>query len=96
MNTSSGLSYTDGSYNFRGLGMPFTTKQLEELNVLVHYSQPTSLTGIKIHHTAAPEAIEAAKRLYDKGIIDKVDGGYLTDLGCEAVEQMQSLLRLLA
>ncbi len=76
--------------------MPFSTSQLEELKVLNHYSQPSSMTGIKIHHTAAPEAIEAAKRLHDKGIVDQQDGGYLTDLGCEAVEHLQALLRLLA
>lgn len=76
--------------------MPFTPLQLEELNVLVHYNQPTSLTGIKIHHTASSHAIAAAKRLYEKGLIDQEDGGYLTDLGREAVEKLQLLLRLLA
>jgi len=76
--------------------MPFTTLQLEELGVLKHYNQPTSLTGIKIHHTATSETIAAAKRLYEKGLIDQEDGGYLTDLGREAVEKMQVLLSLLA
>jgi uncharacterized protein (TIGR02647 family) len=75
--------------------MPFTSKQLEELKVLGHYSQPTSMVGIKIHHTADPEAIEAAKRLHDKGLVDQVDGGYLTDLGCEAVEKLHGLLTIL-
>lgn len=74
--------------------MPFTTFQLEELNVLTHY-KPTSLTGIKIHHTATPETIAAAKRLYEKGLIDQEDGGYLTDLGRETVEKMQLLLSIL-
>lgn len=76
--------------------MPFTTSQLEELNVLSQYNQPTSLTGIKIHHTASKETISAAKRLYEKGFIDQEDGGYLTDLGRETVEKMQLLLRVLA
>ena len=76
--------------------MPFTTLQLEEMNVLNHYNQPTSMTGIKIHHTASIEKIAAAKRLYEKGLIDQEDGGYLTDLGREAVEKIQMLLSLLA
>ncbi len=76
--------------------MPFTTEQIEELKVLTHYNQPTSLNGIKIHHTATPETIAAAKRLHSKGLIDKEDGGYLTDLGCEAVVRLQSLLTILA
>lgn len=76
--------------------MPFTDRQLEELKVLAHYNQPTSMTGIKVHHTATPETIAAAKRLHDKGLVDQVDGGYLTDLGCEALTQLQSLLTILA
>ncbi len=76
--------------------MSFSADQLEEIEVLSLYSQPTSMTGIKIHHTATQERIDAAKRLHEKGIIDQTDGGYLTDLGCEAVSQLQTLLRLLA
>lgn len=76
--------------------MPFTTSQLEELAVLKHYNQPTSLNGIKIHHTANSETIAAAKRLYEKGLIDQADGGYLTDLGRDAVEKMQSLIAVLS
>ncbi|NOT83308.1 MAG: TIGR02647 family protein [Methylococcaceae bacterium] len=76
--------------------MPFTTLQLEELHVLNHYNQPTSMTGIKIHHTATSETIAAARRLHAKGLIDKDDGGYLTDLGREVLEKLQILLSLLA
>jgi uncharacterized protein (TIGR02647 family) len=76
--------------------MPFTTAQLEELTILNHYNQPTSMTGIKIHHTATTETIAAARRLHEKGLIDRDDGGYLTDLGREAVESLQMLLSLLA
>ncbi len=76
--------------------MPFSANQLDELKVLNHYSQPSSMTGIKIHHDAAPEMIEAAKRLHEKGLTDHQDGGYLTDLGCEALENLQALERLLA
>ncbi|MCX7086737.1 MAG: TIGR02647 family protein [Methylococcales bacterium] len=76
--------------------MPFTPAQLEELKVLSQYNQPTSMTGIKIHHTASTETIAAAKRLHEKGLIDQEDGGYLTTLGCEAVEKLQGLLSLLA
>lgn len=76
--------------------MPFTKEQIDELKILAHYNQPTSLNGIKIHHTASAETIDAAKRLHGKGLIDKEDGGYLTDLGCEALVHLQSLLGILA
>jgi uncharacterized protein (TIGR02647 family) len=76
--------------------MPFTTAQLEELKVLSQFHQPTTLNGIKVHHTAASETIAATQRLFEKGLIDQHDGGYLTDLGRETVEKIQELIGLLA
>jgi len=38
----------------------------------------------------------AARRLYEKDLIDQPDGGYLTSLGRDAAEHAQSLLTILA
>lgn len=76
--------------------MPYTPDLVEELNILVRYNLNTTLEGIKVHKSAAPaEIIAATQRLYDKGLISQVDGGYLTSLGHEAAEQAQALLNLL-
>ena len=40
--------------------------------------------------------VEAARRLYKKGLITQVDGGYLTDLGFEAMEHALKLLGILS
>ena len=50
---------------------------------------------LKIHHTAAPAAIAAATRLYEKELTTQADGGYLTSLGLEAAKHAQSLLTIL-
>ena len=39
--------------------------------------------------------MNAATRLYEKGLIDHIDGGYLTDLGVETAEHAQILLQIL-
>jgi uncharacterized protein (TIGR02647 family) len=48
-----------------------------------------------VHKSAAPEIIDATKRLHDKGLVTHEDGGYLTNLGHEAAEQAQMVLDLL-
>ena len=76
--------------------MSFTQQQMDELDVLIRYRLDTTMEGIKIHHTASPRIIEAAERLYEKGLITQKDGGYLTDLGRETAEHAKALLLLLA
>lgn len=71
--------------------MGFDTKLTAELNVLGKYNLRNEQDGIKIHHDAEPEIIEAAKRLHEKGLITQADGGYLTDLGRKAAEHTQAL-----
>ena len=51
--------------------------------------------GIKIHHEAGAEKIAAAERLFEKGIITQIDGGYLTNLGIEAAEHAHALINIL-
>lgn len=77
--------------------MPFSSDHIAELNLLALFESPSAREGIKVHkHSASPEAIEAARRLHNKGLITQSDGGYLTSLGCEAVEHTQKLLSVLS
>lgn len=75
--------------------MLYNQDLLEELNVLARYNLESLQEGIKIHKDAAPEIIAAAQRLFDKGLTDHKDGGYLTHLGVEVAEKVQSVLTIL-
>lgn len=76
--------------------MALTQEQLEELQLLSLFPVNTLQAGLKIHSDAAPVRIEAAQRLFAKGLISQSDGGYLTSLGLEAVQQLESLKTTLA
>ena len=75
--------------------MFYSQELVDELNVLVRYNLTTTLEGIKIHKTADPNVIAAARRLFRKGLITQEDGGYLTSLGRESAEHAQALLDIL-
>ena len=75
--------------------MSYTSERVDELNVLVLFDLLNHQEGIKVHTSAAPSAIAATKRLYDKGLITQEDGGYLTNLGLDAAENAQTLLTIL-
>ena len=75
--------------------MPYTPELIEEINLLALYNISSTQEGIKVHKTAGAAAVAAAQRLYDKGLITQADGGYLTNLGIEAAEHVQSLLTIL-
>lgn len=75
--------------------MSYTPDNLAELGVLMLYNLSTNLEGIKIHKTAEPTVIAAARSLFENGFITKADGGYLTALGSEAAEHAQSLYTML-
>ena len=75
--------------------MTFDTELTNELNLLSQFNLKNEMDGIKIHHNAAPELIEAAKELHTKGLITDDDGGYLTDLGRKAAEHADALRMLL-
>ena len=75
--------------------MSLTPELVAELEVLALFNLDSSQEGLKIHQTAAPKAIAAAKRLYDKELIDQPDGGYLTSLGRDAAQNIQTLLTIL-
>ncbi len=76
--------------------MVLTADLIEELRVLLHYNLASIQEGIKVHGSAHPDMVEATQRLFDKGLISQHDGGYLTDLGVEAAEHAQAVLRILA
>ena len=72
-------------------------EKLEEIKLLNQFNLSSTSTGIKVHsHQASNEAIKAAVRLFDKGLTDHVDGGYLTERGVEAANHAQSLIKLLS
>jgi uncharacterized protein (TIGR02647 family) len=89
------LCYLDKNNEHGGFTMPYTKELVEELNVLVRYNLTTTLEGLKVHKTAAPDVVAATKRLYSKGLVSQEDGGYLTSLGREAAEQAQAVLDIL-
>lgn len=71
--------------------MSFSSDMIEELNLLLMFPTQSLMQGLKIHHDASQAVIDAAERLYAKGIITQRDGGYLTDLGHDLIEHAQRL-----
>jgi len=80
----------------KGEIMRYTEEQLAEMDILIRYNLQTTQQGIKVHSRANKEQIAAVQRLFDKGLVTAVDGGYLTDLGRKAAEHAQALLLMLA
>lgn len=74
-----------------------TIKQeiINEIEVLLRFNLETTQEGIKVRQSARPELIEAAENLFNKGLLSKKDGGYLTDLGHEVVEHLHTALDLI-
>ncbi|EPM51242.1 TIGR02647 family protein [Pseudomonas syringae] len=75
--------------------MSYTPELVAELEILALFNLGNIQEGIKVHHVAAPAAVSAAKRLFEKGLTTQVDGGYLTSLGLESAQHAQSLLTIL-
>jgi len=75
--------------------MSFTPENIAELELLMLFDLSAFQAGIKIHKNAKPEAIAAAESLFKKRFITQEDGGYLTDLGIDAAEHAQRLVKLL-
>ncbi len=75
--------------------MQLTDELVAEIKFLSLFNLATHQEGVKVHHNADPDMIGAAKRLFEKGLVTQVDGGYLTDLGVEAAEQAQKMLTIL-
>lgn len=75
--------------------MRITDETVAEIHLLSLFNLSTHQEGVKVHHDAEPHLIEAAKRLFDKGLTSQPDGGYLTDLGIEVAEHVQRMLTIL-
>ncbi|MBP1126786.1 MULTISPECIES: TIGR02647 family protein [Pseudomonas] len=76
--------------------MSYTPELVAELEILALFNLDSSQEGLKVHQTAAPTAVAAARRLFDKELITQPDGGYLTSLGRDAAEHAQGLLTILS
>lgn len=75
--------------------MLLSNEQIEEMKILLQFDLSSSQNGLKIHSSATQDAVDAARRLFEKGLVNHVDGGYLTPLGHEAAEHVQAARRLL-
>lgn len=75
--------------------MSYTPELVAELEILALFNLDSTQEGLKVHQTAAPSTIAAARRLFDKELITLPDGGYLTSLGRDAAEHAQGLLTIL-
>ena len=68
--------------------MTFNQLMIDEFTLLAKFPRDSKMQGIKLHSDAEQSLISAAQRLFDKGIIDSPDGGYLTDLGLDLIEHV--------
>ncbi len=75
--------------------MLLTDEIVAEIKFLSLFNLETVQEGVKVHGNADPGLINAAQRLFDKGLISQHDGGYLTDLGIEVAEHAQKMLTIL-
>ncbi|PCI18574.1 MAG: TIGR02647 family protein [Piscirickettsiaceae bacterium] len=75
--------------------MKLNQELFEELNVLLQFDLSNTQQGIKIHQDAGANVSSAAERLFNKGLIDQQDGGYLTAIGRTTAEHAQALSSLL-
>ncbi len=75
--------------------MRLNAELIAELELLTLFNPDNTLEGLKIHHDAAPALVAAGERLFAKGLISQVDGGYLTSLGLDAVGQLRTVLTIL-
>jgi uncharacterized protein (TIGR02647 family) len=76
--------------------MSFDQGMMDELNLLLKFPTESLLQGLKIHNDASQSIVNAAERLYAKGMITQPDGGYLTDLGIDIADQIRKVKSALA
>ncbi len=75
--------------------MAFDQSLLDELKLLARFDVSTTTHGIKVSDEAGAAVTAAVRRLFDKGLVTEVDGGYLTQRGIEAQEYLQHLKGLM-
>ena len=64
---------------------------VDELNLLTRFSRSSALDSFDIPEDAKSSVKSAAHRLFQKGIITRKDGGYLTERGSQAAECVNQL-----
>lgn len=69
----------------------FDPELTEELNLILRFPRESLMQGLKIHHDASQSIVDAASRLYAKGVITQPDGGYLTDLGLDIADHARRI-----
>ncbi|ALP42959.1 TIGR02647 family protein [Aeromonas schubertii] len=78
------------------LGINHISHELvDELKVLACYDPANLDQGVKLHKESPQGLHDAARRLYDRGLIASPDGGYLTPFGRTQLEHLQHLLAAL-
>lgn len=75
--------------------MPINNELNEEIRILTLFNLDSARAGIKAHKAADPVALAAIERLYQKGLVTQSDGGYLTDMGINCAEHLQTALAIL-
>lgn len=73
--------------------MILTSELRDEISLLLQFDISSAQAGLKVHSQASPESVAAAQRLFEKGLVDHVDGGYLTALGREAADHLHAACR---
>ena len=68
--------------------MQFNQTMIDEFTLLAKFPLTSKMQGLKLHSDADESLLSAAQRLFDKGVIDSPDGGYLTDLGLDLIEHV--------
>ena len=76
--------------------MSLTPELVAELEILALFNLDSSQEGLKIHQTAAPKAIAAAQTTVRQRTDHQPDGGYLTSLGRDAAQNVQTVLTILS
>ena len=75
--------------------MQLNKNLVEEMELLLKFDLSSARVGLKVHSNADVDMIAAAKRLYEKELVEHEDGGFLTTLGHEAAEHLQAAQQIL-
>jgi uncharacterized protein (TIGR02647 family) len=76
--------------------MQLDPELIEEISLLRRISLNLSEEEIDLSTIGDRTVVAAAGRLFEKGIISRLDGGQLTDSGRDAVEHMNRLFNQLS
>ncbi|MFT7685199.1 MAG: hypothetical protein ACI9FB_000542 [Candidatus Azotimanducaceae bacterium] len=75
--------------------MKLSKEIIAEIELLNLFDASSGQQGLKLHHDASSDRLNAGVSLHEKKLITQIDGGYLTPLGIKAAEHAQSLVTIL-